>query len=142
MRTFWPYPDPNPMPAPSDPTMRKALGARIKELRKHASSTQKELAKAVSVTPQQLNKYESGLSLPPADMLRRLARALDVTIDYLVTGERDDDQPLTNTRLLNRFRAMDGMNADDLETILRVIEAMIVQHRATSAIAPVDRKTG
>ena len=140
MRTYWPLP--NPMPAPSDPVFRKALGARVKDLRKQGNLTQKELAKEVGITPQQLNKYESGLNLPPADMLAKLAQSLDVTVDYLVTGTKPNNQPLTNTRLLNRFRALDDMGAEDLEAIMRVIDAMIVQHRAKGAVAPVDRLTG
>ncbi|MES9856125.1 MAG: helix-turn-helix transcriptional regulator [Sedimenticola sp.] len=35
---------------------------------------------------QQLNKYESGLNLPPAEMLIKLADALGTTVDFLLTG--------------------------------------------------------
>jgi len=130
------------MPAPSNPAYRKSLGVRIKALRKQAALTQKDLAKEVAITPQQLNKYESGLNLPPADMLAKLAKALDATIDYLVTGELANNQPIANTRLLSRFRALEEMPADDQQTVLRLIDAMIVQHRARSAVGPVDRQTG
>ena len=140
MRTYWPHP--HPMPAPSNPAFRKSLGSRIKALRKQANLTQKDLAKEVGITPQQLNKYESGLNLPPADMLAKLGKALDATVDYLVTGESPDSQPITNTRLLNRFRALEVMNSDDQQTVMRLIDAMIVQHRALGALAPVDRQTG
>jgi DNA-binding XRE family transcriptional regulator len=44
---------------------RKTFGARRKELRKHKRWSQKELAAKVGIRFQQLNKYESGLNLPP-----------------------------------------------------------------------------
>jgi len=130
------------MPAPSNPAFRKSLGVRIKTLRKQANLTQKDLAKEVGITPQQLNKYESGLNLPPADMLAKLGKALDTTIDYLVTGELQNHQPITNTRLLNRFRVLEVMNGDDQQTVMRLIDAMIVQHRALGAVNPIDVQTG
>ncbi|HEY7885301.1 MAG TPA: helix-turn-helix transcriptional regulator [Cellvibrionaceae bacterium] len=48
-----------------DPDFRKAFGIRLKELRKQKRWSQKELAAKVEIRFQQLNKYESGLNLPP-----------------------------------------------------------------------------
>jgi len=41
-----------------------------------------------------------------------------------------------------RFLALQEMGNDDMETVLRLVDAMIVQHRARSAVAPVDRQSG
>ncbi|NJO39035.1 MAG: helix-turn-helix transcriptional regulator, partial [Rhizobiales bacterium] len=48
---------------------KKALGARIKALRKVRHWTQKELAQRLGIRFEQLNKYESGLNSPPVEML-------------------------------------------------------------------------
>lgn len=81
-------PDLNQSPAGSEPDviLRKALGGRIKRLRKDHNWSQKELAEKIGVGFQLLNKYESGHHTPPADKLVSLARALDATVDYLLTG--------------------------------------------------------
>jgi len=69
-----------------DTELRKAFGARLKALRKAKRWSQKELAGKVDIRFQQLNKYESGLNVPPADMLVKLADALATSVDYLLTG--------------------------------------------------------
>jgi hypothetical protein len=38
----------------------------------------------VEICFQQLNKYESALNIPPAEMPVRLADVLDVAVDYLL----------------------------------------------------------
>ena len=64
-----------------DPNFRKTFGVRLKDLRKQRHWSQKELAAKVNIRFQQLNKYESGLNLPPAEMLIRLADAVATTVD-------------------------------------------------------------
>ena len=66
--------------------LRKPVGRRIKRLRKQHAWSQKELAEKVGIGFQLLNKYESGHHIPPADKLVGLAKSLDTTVDYLLTG--------------------------------------------------------
>lgn len=44
------------------------------------------MAEKVGIGFQLLNKYESGHHIPPADKLVGLAKSLDTTVDYLLTG--------------------------------------------------------
>lgn len=121
-----------------DETLRKAFGARLKALRKQKGWAQKELAALVEIRFQQLNKYESGLNIPPAEMLIKLADALGVSVDFLLTGNPVEDSPLANSRLFKRFQAVETMATDDQETVIRVIDAMVAKQRIASALAPVD----
>jgi len=118
--------------------LRKAFGSRLKGLRKQKNWSQKELAALVDVRFQQLNKYESGLNIPPAEMLVKLADALGVTVDFLLTGNPVEDSPLANSRLFRRFQALEAMASDDQETVIKVIDAMVAKQRMSSALAPVD----
>ena len=122
-----------------DDVLRKAFGARLKVLRKQKNWAQKELAAKVGVRFQQLNKYESGLNIPPADMLIKLADALDVTVDFLLTGNPIEDSPLTSTRLFKRFQVLERLAADDQELVIKVIDAMIAKQRMESALVSVDQ---
>jgi len=88
---------------------------------------------------QQLNKYECGLHTPPLDKLVSLAEALETTVDYLVTGDPAQNVPLHNTQLLERFKALEGFNANDQETVIKLIDAMIVKQRVESAVLPIGR---
>jgi transcriptional regulator with XRE-family HTH domain len=120
-----------------DDALRKAFAARLKELRKQKGLTQKELAQRIGANYQQLNKYECGLHTPPLDKLVSLAEALETTVDYLVTGDPAQNVPLHNTQLLERFKALEGFNAQDQETVIKLIDAMIVKQRVESAVQPV-----
>jgi len=119
--------------------LRKAFAARLKELRKQKGLTQKALAQRVGANYQQLNKYECGLHTPPLDKLVSLAEALETTVDYLVTGDPSQNVPLHNTQLLERFKALEGFNVDDQETVIKLIDAMIVKQRVESAVQPVGK---
>ena len=117
----------------------KALGSRLKQLRKQKRWTQKELAGKVDIRFQQLNKYESGLNIPPAEMLVKLADALGTSVDYLLTGNPVEDSPLANSRLFQRFKMLEDMSPSDREAIITLIDAMIAKHRAEGALIPVDK---
>lgn len=60
------------------------LGARLRFARKNAGMTQKELSERIHIDPRNYSRYESGMSCPPADVLVRLCKALDVTSDFLL----------------------------------------------------------
>lgn len=60
------------------------LGENIAALRKKAGMTQQSLADALYVTRQTISKWEKNLSVPDADVLVRLADALDTTVQSLL----------------------------------------------------------
>lgn len=117
---------------------KKAIGARIKALRKARHWPQKQLANMVGVRYEQLNKYEGGFATPPADILVRLAAALDTTVDYLLTGTQIEETNLANIRLFRRFQALEHMAEEDQQTIIRLIDTFVAQHRIAAVLTPVD----
>lgn len=117
---------------------RKAFGARLKELRKQKRWPQKELAAKVAIRFQQLNKYESGLNIPPAEMLIKLADALATTVDYLLTGNPVEEMPLSNARLFRRFQAVKSFDTEDQEAIIRLIDGMIAKHKMQATLTSLD----
>ena len=121
-----------------DEALRKAFEARLKVLRNQKNWTQKKLAAQVDIRFQQLNKYERGLNIPPAEMLVKLADALAVSVDFLLTGNPVQDTPLASSRLFRRFQVLEALNPEDQETVIKVIDAMIAKQRMASALAPVD----
>jgi len=114
------------------------LGARIKALRKAKGWTQKELANMVDVRYPQLNKYESGLHAPPVEKLVLLADALETSVDFLLAGDSRDNIPLHNQRLIARLRELESCKHDDLETIINVIDAIIVKSRTEKVLQPIE----
>jgi len=62
------------------------IGDRIKEYRKNKQITQQELAQKAGVSRVTLGFYERNQNKPPADVLDRIAQALEVTTDELLHG--------------------------------------------------------
>jgi transcriptional regulator with XRE-family HTH domain len=125
-----------------DQTLRKAFGARIKTLRKQRKWTQKELAAKIDTPVSMLNKYESGLHAPAIEKLVELAELFDVTVDFLLTGNRSEDKPLHNLRLLERFQELEGFSTEDQEAVITLIDALVVRNRVAGAVQPFPKKTG
>ena len=133
-----PAPPISTIPA-SERNIRAACGEHIKTLRKQKNLTQKEVAAQLGVHATQLNKYEMGLHAPPPDKLVFLAELFGVSVDYLLTGGTTDIRPIHHHRLLERFRIVQDFASADQEALIRLMDAMIAQHRARQALAPVDQ---
>lgn len=63
------------------------IGNRITELRKRLGWTQEELAEKANLTPQFVSYAESGKRAMRPENLLKLSKALNVSADYLLTGE-------------------------------------------------------
>ena len=62
------------------------IGPRIAALRRERGMSQADLAARIQVSPSALGMYEQGRREPSADTMVALARTLDVTTDFLLTG--------------------------------------------------------
>ena len=119
-----------------DLDLRKALGKRIKRLRKEKNLTQKQLAQQVDTSPAQLNKYESGVNAPPVEKLLLLAEVLGCSIDFLVAGNNNSAKaPINNQRLAHRFQVIDELELEDKELIIKVLDAMITKSKLEATMA-------
>lgn len=121
-----------------DASLRKALGKRIKQLRKEKGLTQKELANQIGSSHAQLNKYESGLNTPPLDRLLLLAEVLESSVDHLLAGHGQGKPPLHSQRLIQRFQIIEEFDADERETIIKILDAMIAKHSMTSTLKAME----
>ena len=63
------------------------IGNRITELSKRLGWTQEELAEKTDLTPQFISYAESGKRAMCPENLLKLSKALNVSADYLLTGE-------------------------------------------------------
>ncbi|MDD5537807.1 MAG: helix-turn-helix transcriptional regulator [Candidatus Omnitrophica bacterium] len=66
----------------------RIFGQRVKAIRQSLNMSQEELAGKLGVTPQHISAIELDKRMPSLDFLARLAKELDVTTDYLITGEQ------------------------------------------------------
>jgi transcriptional regulator with XRE-family HTH domain len=100
---------------------------RLAQLRKKHGLTQKALAVTAGVHLSQYRRYESGLSQPTLEVIRNLAKGLNVSADALVFDE-DERNPPEDLRMY--FEALQQLNDDDRRTVLSVIEGLAVKREA------------
>ncbi|URZ15473.1 helix-turn-helix domain-containing protein [Clostridium felsineum] len=62
--------------------VRSVIPERIKEARVYRGLTQHDLAEEIGVTRQAICKYETGVNIPPVDMLLEISRKLDFPINF------------------------------------------------------------
>ncbi len=65
---------------------KDTIGKNILAYRKHRGFSQKELAAMLNITVQSISKWETGGSLPTLEMLCELSKALDVSVDTLLSN--------------------------------------------------------
>lgn len=70
----------------------REIGARIKEARRKRGLNQGQLCDRVRVPSiKVISKYELGLDVPKGDRLEKIAKTLNVTVDYLLNGDREEN---------------------------------------------------
>jgi transcriptional regulator with XRE-family HTH domain len=108
-----------------------SLGDRIKKIRKQKGWSQNELAQKAGISYAQLSRYEIKGSQPPAEVLNKLADALETTVDFLINGDTNEKakSTLKDAELLQQFKAVEQMNDDDRNVIKKVIGAFITQSK-------------
>ena len=114
-----------------------SIGERIVFLREERDMSQKNLAYTIGIAPTSLSRYENNLYEPKAEILNRLASALDTTSDFLIgltdIYEKPADAPkriagLTadEQHLLSRYRKLNDLNQERVkeraETLLDLQE--------------------
>ena len=77
------------------------IGKRIRKTREHYGFTRERLAEMANISPQFLVHIENGTKSMTANTICNLARALNVSADYLLFGLEDTD--------LNRTLAMEAL---------------------------------
>ena len=68
------------------------FGDKMRAARERLGLSQVALGQRLGMVRQQINNYEQGRFEPSWDTARRIADALDVSLDYLA-GLRDDREP-------------------------------------------------
>lgn len=114
----------------------ETLGDRLIRLRKTAGYTQSELGRKISVSHTQVTRYEKG-TLPPADVLDRMAATFGVSIDFIVRGDKDNyvNTTLTDTELVNQYKEIATLPKEEKAVVLKFIGAYIRDFKTKQAYA-------
>lgn len=97
------------------------IGKRVRELRLQQQLSQEKLAEMIEMSVPYVSYIETGKKRPSLDALIRIANALGVTVDELLSGNQlhNPTEYQTDIDLL-----MDGCSANEKRLIFELISAL------------------
>lgn len=93
------------------------FGTKLREARKAAGMTQEQLASVLAVSRQAVTKWEADKGLPDVENLKLIAKALEVSIDYLLAEEGTLD--LSCTKEAINLEDYADRNASGIKRLLK-----------------------
>ncbi|MFY0256474.1 helix-turn-helix domain-containing protein [Chitinophaga sp. 30R24] len=108
------------------------IGKIIADLRDKKSWSQTDLADKSDVSRVMIGKYERGEALPSIDAAKKIADALEVSLDYLV-GEGINAH--FDKKTLKRLEELELLEDDKKKTLYDLIDTYIRDAKARRAYA-------
>lgn len=104
---------------------------RLKKARTDKGFSQTELAGQVGIHYTQIGRYETKGAQPSAEVLSKMANALEVSSDYLTNGTADDlaESSLTDKELLNQFKLIEKMPEAKRSVVKEFLDAFITKDK-------------
>ena len=101
------------------------FGERLKEEMEYKNLQHKELATLAKINPRTLLTYVgSHPSMPPADVAVRLADVLEVSVKYLVDGEKDNIKfSARQIHLLSAFEKLSEKEKKAVELLIQQLSS-------------------
>ncbi len=107
----------------------KDLATRLLETRKQRKLSQQQVADIAGVHFTNVGKYERAEAMPSADVLNRVAKALEVSPDFLLNGTIQDKAKnnIQDTELLLQFEKIEKLSDKKKTLVKEFIDAFILK---------------
>ncbi|MGH7857288.1 MAG: helix-turn-helix domain-containing protein [Candidatus Binatia bacterium] len=115
-----------PIPVPDE----HSFGRHLQQLRKKRGLSQVELAERLGIHQSLISQYERGYLRLHGGLIVRLAAALEVTPDALLTARdlsTDRQVPTIDRRFLRRLQKIDRLSAHEKKLLLGTIDAFLAK---------------
>ena len=101
----------------------------LKKYRTEKGLSQDELAKKAGMHAVQFSRYERGQSVPSIEVVQKIADVLEVSIDLLVYGNKEQkiEQAVKDAELINLFKKVEQLNDKQKDTVKEFLNAFIFQ---------------
>lgn len=109
-----------------------SLGHKIKQLRQEKSWSQDELAFHATIDGRQISRYENDKVTPSVDVVIKLAKAFDVSVDHLLLNA--PKRPLFEpaNKLTEKIMHLENMSKEDEASLLHVVNAIEAKNKLKS----------
>lgn len=109
-----------------------SIGERITSLRKAQSWSQEDLATKIDASRVMIGKYERSDNLPSIEVIIKLAKAFDVTIDYLI-GEGEFSS--YDKEIIKRIEDIDQLDNETKKHLFFLVDNVIQNFKTKKAFA-------
>ena len=111
-----------------------SIGEKIRQLRREKDWSQGQLAIKLGISEKHISRYENEKFTPSASTLKKIAEVFGVTVDYLLSGNKleNDDKPLQiadikDRELLECFLEADELEEADREVVKKLVQAFVIK---------------
>jgi transcriptional regulator with XRE-family HTH domain len=118
-------------------TSKAAFGKRLTAAREAKELTKEKLGKIVGVHHSQIGRYEKGEASPSAEVLKKMANALNVSTDYLMNGSTSDlaAENIQDKTLINQFNRIIELSEENKTVVSKLIDAFLFQQEMKQKLA-------
>ena len=107
------------------------LSDKIKKVRKKRGLSQGGLAEKIGINAAHLSRLENGRYQPSVEVLKKLADALHVSTDYLLSNTDDEvkEIKIKDQSLADRIKLLDSLDGKDKDSIIHIIDSILTKKR-------------
>lgn len=106
-----------------------SFGEKLSEVRKKRGLSQEDLAKLIGTQGPAIGRYERGIAKPTIEVATKLAKALEVSLDYLVGNSELE----LDNNILKRIVEIQKLPDDLKEKIFYFIDISIKDYKTRQA---------
>lgn len=102
---------------------------RLKQARSNKGLSQSKLAGLVGVHVTNISRYERGENKPTSSVLSKLADALGVSADFLMSGSTNDvaNASISDKELLDQFKRVEQLPEEKKILIKEFLDAFLIK---------------
>ncbi len=107
------------------------LGKKILELRKEKGITREKLAKMIGTSGAIIGRYERDERTPSVEIAKKMAKALNVSLDYLV----GNTTLMLDNKLIKKIEEIQSLPEEDQNHLFYLLDNVLQNVKAKKAFA-------
>ena len=101
-------------------------GKFIAKLRKEKNMTQEQLAEKMGVSINAVSKWERGLSFPDVSLYKKLCKELDINIEELINGEKDNSDEAKEKAIISTVKEKEKIKNNSKKILIFFLAVFII----------------
>ena len=106
-----------------------SFGENLKQARSDKNLSQGQLAEKIAMHSTHISRYERNLANPTIEVVKKVAEALDVSVDFLIYGNKEEKarNQIGDSELLSMFSKVQKLKKEDIGIVKSLIDAYLIK---------------